>query len=70
MCENFTPQKTQKICSPDNKVAKILFTVVYLVYTQQWISWIDIITPEICFIYRPQIPHATIKTTTHSNKND
>ena len=25
----------------DNKVAKISFFVVYLVGTQQWISWID-----------------------------
>ena len=58
LCENFTT------------VAKIFFSVVYLVCTQQWISWIDIISAEICFIYRAQIQQATIKTTTHSNKND
>ena len=47
-------------------VAKILFSVVYLVGAQQWISWIDIISPEICFIYRVQIQQATIKMTIHS----
>ena len=29
-------------------MAKILFSVVYLVGAQQWISWIDMISPEIC----------------------
>ena len=32
-------------------MAKILFPIVYLVGAQQWISWIDMISPGICFIY-------------------
>ena len=49
-------------------MAKILFSVLYLVGAHQWISWIDMISPEICFVYGVQIQQATIKMTTHSLK--
>ena len=45
-----------------------VFLCTRLVVTQQWISWIVIISPEVYFIYRAQIQPATIKRTTHSLK--
>ena len=58
LCEHLSPQKTQKYCSPDNIVAQVLFSVVYSIGTQQWISWADMISLQICLICRAQIQQA------------